>query len=81
MLTRRATSTREAADGLLRTRKGKAEGLFEVDLAALGLIATGADADDWCPEDPIDELLVALKPYAPRQYSSRPRPRLPRSGS
>ena len=52
-------------DGLLRTRKGKAEGLFEVDLAALGLIATGADADDWCPEDPIDELLVALKPYAP----------------
>ena len=34
-------------------------------LAALGLTATGADADDWCPEDPIDELLVALKPYAP----------------
>ena len=52
-------------DGLLRTRKGKAEGLFEVDLAALGLTATGADADDWCPEDPIDELYVTLKPYAP----------------
>ena len=51
--------------GLLRTRKGKAEGLLEVDLAALGLTAKGADADDWCPEDPIDELLVALKPYAP----------------
>ena len=52
-------------DGLLRTRKGKAEGLFEVDLAALGLTATGADADDWCPEDPIDDLYVTLKPYAP----------------
>ena len=52
-------------DGLLRTREGKAEGLFEVDLAALGLTAKGADADDWCPEDPIDELFVALKPYAP----------------
>ena len=51
--------------GLLRTREGKAEGLFEIDLAALGLTAKGADADDWCPEDPIDELLVALKPYAP----------------
>ncbi len=51
--------------GLLRTRERKAEGLFEVDLAALGLTAKGADADDWCPEDPIDELLVALKPYAP----------------
>ena len=51
--------------GLLRTRKGKAEGLLEVDPAALGLTAKGADADDWCPEDPIDELLVALKPYAP----------------
>ena len=51
--------------GLLRTREGKAEGLFEVDLAALGLTAKGADADDWCLEDPIDELLVALKPYAP----------------
>ena len=51
--------------GLLRTREGKTEGLFEVDLAALGLTAKGADADDWCPEDPIDELLVALKPYAP----------------
>ena len=52
-------------DGLLRTREGKAEGLFEVDLAALGLTATGADADDWCPEDPIDDLYVTLKPYAP----------------
>ena len=52
-------------DGLLRTRKGKAEGLFEVDPAALGLTATGADADDWRPEDPIDDLFVALKPYAP----------------
>ena len=49
-----------------RTREGKTEGLFEVDLAALGLTAKGADADDWCPEDPIDELLVALKPYAPQ---------------
>ena len=38
---------------------------MEVDPAALGLTAKGADADDWCPEDPIDELLVALKPYAP----------------
>ena len=52
-------------DGLLRTREGKAEGLFEVDPAALGLTATGADADDWRPEDPIDDLFVALKPYAP----------------
>ena len=52
-------------DGLLRTRKGKAEGLLEVDPAALGLTAKGADADDWRPEDPIDDLFVALKPYAP----------------
>ena len=52
-------------DGLLRTRKGKAEGLFEVDLAALRLTAKGADAGDWYPEDPIDDLYVALKPYAP----------------
>ena len=52
-------------DGLLRTRKGKAEGLLEVDPAALGLTAKGADADDWRPEDPLDDLFVALKPYAP----------------
>ena len=52
-------------DGLLRTRKGKAEGLFAVDPAALGLTAKGADADDWRPEDPIDDLFVTLKPYAP----------------
>ena len=51
--------------GLLRTRKGKAEGLLEADPAALGLTAKGADADDWRPEDPIDDLFVALKPYAP----------------
>ena len=30
-------------DGLLRTREGKAEGLLEVDPAALGLTAKGAD--------------------------------------
>ena len=52
-------------DGLLRTRKGKAEGLFAVDPAALGLTAKGADADDWRPKDPIDDLFVTLKPYAP----------------
>ena len=52
-------------DGLLRTREGKAEGLFAVDPAALGLTAKGADADDWRPKDPIDDLFVTLKPYAP----------------
>ena len=48
-------------DGLLRTRKGKAEGLFEVDLAALRLTAKGADAGDWYPEDPIDDLLCCAQ--------------------
>ena len=52
-------------DGLLRTRKGKAEGLFEVDLAALRLTAKGADADDWCPSDALDEFFDALQPYTP----------------
>ena len=52
-------------EGLLRTRKGKAEGLFEVDLTALGLIAKGADADDWRPSDALDEFYSALQPYTP----------------
>ena len=51
--------------GLLRTREGKAEGLFEVDLTALGIIATGADADDWRPSDALDEFFGALQPYTP----------------
>ena len=51
--------------GLLRTREGKAEGLFEVDLAALGLTAKGADADDWRPSDALDEFFGALQPYTP----------------
>ena len=51
--------------GLLRTREGKAEGLFEVDLAALGLTAKGADADDWRPSDALDEFFGALRPYTP----------------
>ena len=52
-------------DGLLRTREGKAEGLFAVDPAALGLTAKGADADDWRPSDALDELDDALQPYTP----------------
>ena len=51
--------------GLLRTREGKAEGLFEVDLATLGLTAKGADADDWRPSDALDEFFGALQPYTP----------------
>ena len=61
-------------DGLLRTRKGKADGLFEVDLTALGLTAKGADADDWRPSDALDEFFGALQPYVqpPSEPPSEP---------
>ena len=59
-------------DGLLRTRKGKADGLFEVDLTALGLTAKGADADDWRPSDALDEFFGALQPYVPPPAETSP---------
>ena len=58
--------------GLLRTREGKTEGLFEVDLAALGLTAKGADADDWRPSDALDEFFGALQPYVPPPAETPP---------
>ena len=58
--------------GLLRTRKGKAEGLLEVDPAALGLTAKGADADDWRPSDALDEFFGALQPYVPPPAETSP---------
>ena len=69
------TGGRKHMDRLLKDLyrvRGSAEGLSVVDNAALGLTESGADAADWWPDDAVDDLLGALRPWFPPRLSIEP---------
>ena len=61
-----AADGRKHADACLSSLariRGTVDGLFLVDIAALGITGKGDDAYEWRPNDALDEFYDALQPY------------------
>ena len=59
--------------------RGSVEGLYLVDIVALGgLTGKGDDAADWRPTDALDEFFDTLRPYALPELAPEPEPEPPK---